>query len=399
MELIFEPVTEKGELVLPTLFAKTVLDKPDPKGIKEFNEYLCGNYIKEDQYKNLLSQIIGVENIPVELLSKYYIQIYTIEGNFYKDMKKKLLIGNEANFKIYKSFIHTLFEGCEKEALKTSITDDIIYSAQFISPDEIQKLIENIKTKEKSPDHPTSLVFSKSFISFTKDEKVAEKFYTMYDKNAMLYVIGYNKSIDLKTHEDIEEISIIPEEREILFFPFSSFGIQRIEKDPNDTNRYNLKLINLGKYIKDFEKNKKLYSPDKTLPNTDFKKYFEESGLSKKDKQEKFNEIKIKDVFTNYENYKSSKSKCSKKWWFLALFGLLGLFGLIKLKSDDGKCKKNYYLDVFSKKCLTCDAGYYSNGGEPISCSRCPYGQSSSGDGSDCFNCSAGTTIIFWGWK
>ena len=257
MELIFEPVTEKGELVLPTLFAKTVLDKPDPKGIKEFNEYLCGNYIKEDQYKNLLSQIIGVENIPVELLSKYYIQIYTIEGNFYKDMKKKLLIGNEANFKIYKSFIHTLFEGCEKEALKTSITDDIIYSAQFISPDEIQKLIENIKTKEKSPDHPTSLVFSKSFISFTKDEKVAEKFYTMYDKNAMLYVIGYNKSIDLKTHEDIEEISIIPEEREILFFPFSSFGIQRIEKDPNDTNRYNLKLINLGKYIKDFEKNKK----------------------------------------------------------------------------------------------------------------------------------------------
>ena len=71
MELIFEPVTENGELVLPTLFAKTVLDKPDPKGIKEFNEYLCENYIKEDQYINLLSQIVGVENIPVELLSKY----------------------------------------------------------------------------------------------------------------------------------------------------------------------------------------------------------------------------------------------------------------------------------------------------------------------------------------
>ena len=38
--------------------------------------------------------------------------------------------------------------------------------------------------------------------------------------------IGYN----LSTHGDIEKISFIPNEREVLFFPFSSFEIKDIKK-------------------------------------------------------------------------------------------------------------------------------------------------------------------------
>ena len=77
------------------------------------------------------------------------------------------------------------------------------------------------------------------------------------------------------------------------------------------------------------------------------------------------------------------------------MFGLLLLFGLIKLKSKDSEknCQKNYYYDNSNSKCLPCAKGYFSSGGASY-CSRCPYGQSSYGDGTNCFNCSVGTFLI-----
>ena len=57
--------------------------------------------------------------------------------------------------------------------------------------------------------------------------------------------IGYN----LSTHGDIEKISFFPNEREVLFFPFSSFEIKDIKETTlGNDKRYEIKLLYLGKY-------------------------------------------------------------------------------------------------------------------------------------------------------
>ena len=394
VKLLFEQVKQKEELILPGLFDKTVLKKPDHESNNRFNEELCNKYINEDDYKSLLKQIIGVKNIPIELLCKYYARIYTINGKFFGDMKKDLLEANEQNFKKYTPLIKTLFEGCERGALKSFINKEL-YSAQIISKEEIKLLQESIQSQKE--DCPSSLLFSKTFISFSKDKNKAEEFYINYKKNAMLTVEKYDNTININTHADIENISIFPEEREVLFFPFSSFGIEKIEQDPVIPERYNLRMKYLGKYIQDFIKDKKFIEMEKLIPKTKFKDGLEKFGLVKEEKTNTFKEMKVKDVINDYEKYESSKRKCSKKWWFLALIPLLGLIGLIELKSNDSKekCKKNYYYSKSNSKCLPCSSGYFSNG-EIGYCSRCPYGQTSDGNGGDCYNCSAGTITNYF---
>ena len=109
------------------------------------------------------------------------------------------------------------FEGCERESLKTVVEKDL-YSAQTISDEEIKKL-QNYIGKE-IPGCPSSLVFSKSFISFSKDKNQAEFFFSKYNKNAMLTVVEYDNTFNLNTHAYIKDISIIPDEEEVLFFLF-----------------------------------------------------------------------------------------------------------------------------------------------------------------------------------
>ena len=95
---------------------------------------------------------------------------------------------------------------------------------------------------------PSSIVFSKSFLSFSKDKKIEDYFLSFENKNKdlskVLFIlekddnIGYN----LSTHADIEKISFFPNEKEILFFPFSSFEI----KDIKEINQGNEKIYEIS---------------------------------------------------------------------------------------------------------------------------------------------------------
>ena len=68
-----------------------------------------------------------------------------------------------------------------------------------------------------------------------------------------MFILEKNDNIEynLATHGDIENISFYPEEKEVLFFPFSSFEIKNIKeiKFEND-NGYQIDLLYLGKYLK-----------------------------------------------------------------------------------------------------------------------------------------------------
>ena len=156
---------------------------------------------------------------------------------------------NENNDKntIYQAYIKTLYEGLEIGSLKTYEGGNL-YSAQYISEQQVKDL-KNYKNN-KIEDLPMSIIFSKSFLSFSKEQEVAEEF--LYNparkKNAMLIIKKRDKEYNLHTHADIESLSCF-NEKEVLFFPFSAFGIENFWLNTS-TNKYELELTYLGKYIK-----------------------------------------------------------------------------------------------------------------------------------------------------
>ena len=111
--------------------------------------------------------------------------------------------------------------------------------------------------------------------------------------------IGYN----LSTHADIEKISFIPYEREVLFFPFSSFEIKDIKEVYNgNENIYEIKLLYLGKYLKDIENDKNIIINENKIPDNEFKKQLYESGLIKKEKIQNINTKILYNIYKQYEN-------------------------------------------------------------------------------------------------
>ena len=88
-------------------------------------------------------------------------------------------------------------------------------------------------------------------------------------KNTMLTIIDANNEYDLNTHIDIEELSSFSYEKEVLFLPFSAFGITDFSYHSMQ-KRHKVKLIYLGGFLKDYEKFKKFDIKKDELPEPYF---------------------------------------------------------------------------------------------------------------------------------
>ncbi len=149
---------------------------------------------------------------------------------------------------------------------------------------------------------PSSIVFSKSFLSFSKEIKEAIKFYKRANSPKVLFKLinDNNEGYNLATHGDIEKISYFPKEKEVLFFPFSAFEIKEIrEISINNVRCYQINLLYLGKYLINNLKD------EMTIPDSEFKMELFKSWLIEKDSVGKPNFL-----FEKYKEYKEGlKSK------------------------------------------------------------------------------------------
>jgi hypothetical protein len=220
IKLTFEYIDCIEKLELPLLYQSIInLTKIDK--IENYNEYLYLKYSKENNLIELLNDINKVPNIPIELLCKYYIRLYTMDSNFYKKINNDLRNKKREN---YLPFIKILYEGLKLTALKIS-SNIILYRGSYITIDEIKKI--KVYLNKKKPNLPGVIVFSKSFLSFSKDINIANQFLSN-----VIYVLEKddNMNYNLSTHADIENISFYKKEKEVLFFPFSSFEIKEINE-------------------------------------------------------------------------------------------------------------------------------------------------------------------------
>ena len=307
-QLTFEYIDCKEKLVLPLLY-KSLIELTSIDNIEKYTEYLYDEYSSNEEINKLFESIKYIKDIPIELVSKYYARLYTIESQFYNDINKGL---RENKKDKYLSYIRILYEGIKLKSLPLA-SNNILYRGSKISNEELI-LIKNY-LNNKIQDLPGAIVFSKSFLSFTKDKNIAENYLNKNINNnnnlsKVLYIIEKDNNMDysLSTHSDIENISLYPNEKEILFFPFSSFEIKEINENIiNHEKIYEITLIYLGKYIKDIE------NIDKNVPDSKFKNELIKLGLIPEKKMEK-----TKEIINQYKEFKYNiinniKNKVEKK--------------------------------------------------------------------------------------
>ena len=305
-QLVFEYIESKEQLLLPMLY-KTLLEVVSNDKIDSFNQFLFNKYYnKSGSLDILLNSIKSVSEILIELLSKYYTRIYTEQNSyFYGDLNKDLRENKRNN---YLSFIKVLYEGIKLQSLPIS-SDKILYRGSLLSKMEIEKIKSYLNKKKEGL--PGAIVFSKAFLSFTKEKNIAYYFLNA-NKNTnvelfskVLFILEKDENIDysLSTHADIEELSYY-NEKEILFFPFSSFEIKEINEIKGKYEKiYEIKLLYIGKYTKEFSKSE-VFDKEKYIPNTEFKKQIVNFGLIR---PEIINEnSSTRKIIKIYEEYKDN---------------------------------------------------------------------------------------------
>ena len=301
VQLTFEYIEKKENLMLPIVF-KALIDNISNDNIENYTNILYERYSKEKgKIKELLGSLVSMNNIPIEILSRYYSRLYTANCSFHKNINKDLGLNKKDN---YLSFIKILYEGIKLKSLPLS-NSNLLYRGSKIANEEINKIKNYLNLKKEGL--PGSIVFSKSFLSFSKEKNMAEKFLKDENKNnnlsKVLFILEKDENIgyNLSTHGDIEKISFYPNEKEVLFFPFSSFEIKNIKEiNFNNENIYEIKLLYLGKYLKDIENDNNLISSDILIPESEFKKQIEEFGLIKIEKN-----LTIKNLYNKYKKYES----------------------------------------------------------------------------------------------
>ena len=303
-QIIFEYIDNKEKLLLP-LFFKTLPNNITNEDIEKYNKFLFKEYSQENpEYKELLISITSISNIPKEVLSKYYVRLLSIVGNFIYDLNNDLSLNQKEK---YLPFIQILYEGIKLNSLPLS-SDNQLYFGTNIINNEIYRMKDNLNKKIKG--FSKVILFSKSFLFFTKNENKAKEHINIKekDKNStkVLFVLERDENLDyiISTHADLKKIDYYHEGENVLFFPFSSFEIKEIKNIYFGKERgYEIKLLYLSKYLKDIENDKSIILNENKIPDTLFKKELYESGIIKKDIFDKINNKML------YNNYKQSENE------------------------------------------------------------------------------------------
>ena len=227
--LTFEYMTREEDLLAPALYKEIITkEKITKEDCQNFHNYILS--FNEKALDNLVKNLDIFKYIPFEILSKYWSRCYSIESEFYKVLNKKLM-KSEMSLK-YLTFIKMLYKGVEINSLNP-------YKGQYLYRGSVinKKEIEKIKQYQNKGKLSSIVVFSKAFLSFSEDVSEAKNYLGVSDetKIGILFILENNNKNLRESNANIQNFSVFPNEKEILFFPGTSFIIKRI-RETNDNN-------------------------------------------------------------------------------------------------------------------------------------------------------------------
>ena len=104
------------------------------KEIKETNKFMLEKYGQIDQLKNLVFPLLTIDNIPINVIAKFWGRIYTLECSFYRNLNNNLMKDKD---KDYNTYIRILYKGLKEFEYNGN---EILYRGTQISNDEIKNI-------------------------------------------------------------------------------------------------------------------------------------------------------------------------------------------------------------------------------------------------------------------
>ena len=252
-EEIFEKI-ERDEQILPHIYYQQFLKSITKEEIHNFNQYLINMHGMEE----LIGQFEDIPEMPKEIICKYWVNAYTLETSFYSVMRHKL---QTKKGKFFCPYIKMMYEGVKIKALKPKY-DQILYRGSIISLSELNILEQNLNESNESI-FPKLILYYRGFQSFSLIRERAIDFMNKSTPpnnhiKVLFLVQPFNSNISTNANNQdflidgflsnayIKELSNFPEEEEVLFFPFSSFEVTKINRE--FSNHVEITLEYLGKY-------------------------------------------------------------------------------------------------------------------------------------------------------
>ena len=243
----FDPCNDDIVFVLIALIIsynkRNILIKEEE--IKAFH-YLLRNLHPSENFNDFFD----LKSYNSDLEAKYLINFYTSEKAFSQAMNNDF---NNNYFSTYISFIKIMYRGLHNKMLKSKF-DVPLYFGGSLNENNFQKLKKDLDEKK------ISLVYSKQFQTFTQIEDIAKKnLLDIKDKKSVpiLYELSKLEAQEAyASNIDIGDISCNPNNKEVLFFPYNCFLVEKIEekKVKIDSKKIEIKIIKLN-YLGNYSKN------------------------------------------------------------------------------------------------------------------------------------------------
>ena len=142
----FEQIFSRNQLVFPFLFNEimegenNIISHID---IISINNYIQNNFIHKKIQKYLIPMIY-IEKLPIEILSKFFVRIYTEEILFYYSLNQSLMRKENT----YDIFVKVLYKGLSLGSLHNS-DEDILYRGSKMTKNEIDNIRKSFEEWNK----------------------------------------------------------------------------------------------------------------------------------------------------------------------------------------------------------------------------------------------------------
>ena len=250
----FEFAKNLSDITLPIIFTeiikKNLIEDDD---IKKFENFIFFKYLNSQNNQRIIPftkpSLEKDVYIPLKKRAKFLLRLYTYETDFYKEMNRELT--KRSDFGPYKAYILILYFSIQNKNLK-SYVDDKLYRKGFLSKKEMDNIIKIFELKKNNiqgqNEISSVIYYSKPFLSFTKDiSKIPDK-NIKPGKVRVKFILNPPKYKDkiFFSNIDMNKISSIKDEEEVLFLPYSCFEIENYKK--LGESEYEIILNYLDKY-------------------------------------------------------------------------------------------------------------------------------------------------------
>jgi len=103
--LTFEKIKSNDDLIIPSLYALLKNIEGKENIINNEDIYKFNNILVNNHFNNNISELIiplnDVQNIPLEIVTKFWIKYYTSESSFYPYMNAQLMKNKPKNYEIF----------------------------------------------------------------------------------------------------------------------------------------------------------------------------------------------------------------------------------------------------------------------------------------------------------